>query len=238
MMSNLGMHIAHSRGEKFLSVEQLAKLAGLKRRQIANLAKAGDVPGARRSSDGYHFEYPDTADLRLWSENKRRKTEERLQFSTPARRYGDLYSSHMELPRKVAHASHKARDGRANAERALQKAVKLACIAEIGKKYSEKHFPGMLRLIILREIEISGVHPDLLKRYSLPIGGSVAKSIAKWKAARLVVFYVEYICTEGGHFYELDNYGEAVLKRLGVDVRSIRKRIENQRPPCYAALPN
>ncbi len=235
MMSNLGMHIAHTRVEKFLSVEQLAKLAGLKRRQIANLAKAGDIPGARRSSDGYHFEYPDSADLRLWSENKRRKTQERLQFSSSTRRYDDLYSSHMELPRKVAHASRKARDGRSSA---FKKAVKLDCIAEVRKKASEKHYPGLLRLIILREIAISGVHTDLLKRYSLPIGGGLAKSIAKWKLARLVAFLVEFICTEGGHIYELDNYGEAVLKRLGVDVRSIRKRIENQRPPCYAALPN
>ena len=79
------------------------------------------------------------------------------------------------------------------------------------------------------QIEISGVHTDLLKRYSLPIGRSVAKSIAKWKGAQLFGFLVEFICTEGGHIYELTDEGESLLKGFGVDIRSIRKRVENQR---------
>jgi hypothetical protein len=211
------MHIAHSKTAEFLSVEQLAKLAGLQRRQIANLARAGEIPGARRSADGYHFEYPDAADLRLWIDNKRRQTEQRLQFLPPRRHY------HRS---KVTNALRKAGGGRA---RGLQKAAMLACLAEVREKATAKHYPGLIRLIILREIEISGAHPDLLKRYRLPIGEGLKKSIAKWKLALLVAFLAEFICTEGGNFYELSNDGEHYLKKLGVDVRSIQKRIENKR---------
>ena len=64
------MHIAH-RKEKLLSVEDVARHCGLKRRQIANLARDGKIDGARRSADGYHFEYPDTEKLRTWIAWKR-----------------------------------------------------------------------------------------------------------------------------------------------------------------------
>ena len=60
------MHIAHLNPAEFLSVRQLEKLTGLKRRQIANLAKYRDIPGARLSANGYHYEYPDSEALREW----------------------------------------------------------------------------------------------------------------------------------------------------------------------------
>ncbi len=49
---------------RFLTVMQVAKLYGLKRGQIANLARRGRIPGAVRGPDGVHFQYPDTTELR------------------------------------------------------------------------------------------------------------------------------------------------------------------------------
>src|SRR5882757_9351456 len=63
---NLRMHIAHSKRGNFLSVGQIAKLTGLKRRQIAILARQRRIPGARLSANGYHYEYPVSEELRDW----------------------------------------------------------------------------------------------------------------------------------------------------------------------------
>ena len=43
---------------------QVANLYGLKRGQIANLARRGKIPGVVRGPDGVHFQYPDTPELR------------------------------------------------------------------------------------------------------------------------------------------------------------------------------
>ncbi|HEY8899063.1 MAG TPA: hypothetical protein VIM61_01420 [Chthoniobacterales bacterium] len=48
-----------------IPVETLAHLVGLKRRRIAQLASEGKIPGAVRTN-GYHFRYPDTEELRTW----------------------------------------------------------------------------------------------------------------------------------------------------------------------------
>ncbi len=42
------------------------KASGLKRRRIAFLAARGQIPGARRAANGYHFEYFDTREFRCW----------------------------------------------------------------------------------------------------------------------------------------------------------------------------
>jgi hypothetical protein len=68
------MHIAHPRIGEVITVEQLAELVGLKRRQIAYLAP--DIPGAIRP-DGYHYEYRVTPELLDWIEWKRRKIQRR-----------------------------------------------------------------------------------------------------------------------------------------------------------------
>ena len=98
------MHIAQSRGPKFVSVEELAKLAGVKRRQIANLARAGEIPGARSAPNGYHFEYPDTPELRAWIKQKRRVASERAQLRrlpAPVKWYSARADVDMQLPRKL-----------------------------------------------------------------------------------------------------------------------------------------
>jgi hypothetical protein len=59
-------------------VEQLAKMVGLKRRQIAALARNGEIPSAIRP-DGYHYEYPLTPELLNWIEWKRRQVEKSKQ---------------------------------------------------------------------------------------------------------------------------------------------------------------
>lgn len=64
------MHIAHLEDEQSITVEQLAKMIGLKRRQVANLAKKGMIPGVSRP-DGCHFQYRLTPELRDWIERKR-----------------------------------------------------------------------------------------------------------------------------------------------------------------------
>src|SRR5437773_2606895 len=104
------MHIAHHRRRKTIAVTEVARRAGLKRRQVAYRAARGEVPDARRSRDGYHFQYGDTSRLRLWcEEQKRRAAERRLVFSAPKKWYQrDFYlekaDPDMLLPRKVADA--------------------------------------------------------------------------------------------------------------------------------------
>jgi excisionase family DNA binding protein len=70
------MHIAHHQSSGFISVEELAKRVGLKRRQIAELARNGKIPGATRL-DGYHYVYPITSELLEWIEWKRRRVKQR-----------------------------------------------------------------------------------------------------------------------------------------------------------------
>lgn len=92
------MHIAHSLAE-FLTVDEVAKRVGLKRRQIANLARAGEINGARRSPDGYHFEYPVSKELLMWISEKKKSTIRQRQ--KPARK---LASGRGILPHDVATA--------------------------------------------------------------------------------------------------------------------------------------
>ena len=66
------MHIAHLASPESFTVEELADRVGLKRRQIAQLARDGKIPGAIRP-DGYHFEYVVTPELLDWVEWKRRQ---------------------------------------------------------------------------------------------------------------------------------------------------------------------
>jgi hypothetical protein len=70
------MHIAHAHKGKTLSVKQIARLTGLKRRRIAELARQGEIPGAIRR-DGYHFEYRVSPSLFEWIEWKAARVEER-----------------------------------------------------------------------------------------------------------------------------------------------------------------
>jgi hypothetical protein len=72
------MHIAHQQNGDFISVEELAKRVLLKRRQIAQLARDGKIPGAIRP-DGYHYVYPVTPELLDWIEWKRRRVQRRKQ---------------------------------------------------------------------------------------------------------------------------------------------------------------
>jgi hypothetical protein len=81
------MHIAHHKVSK-VHVEQLAKMVGLKRRQIAYLAKKGRIPDAI-CPDGYHYQYPLTPQLSDWIEWKHRLVERRKQANSPeSRRIG------------------------------------------------------------------------------------------------------------------------------------------------------
>jgi len=74
------MHIAYLQKAQFISVEELAKTVGLKRRQIAQLGRDGKIPGAIRL-DGYHYAYPVTPELLDWIEWKRRKVQQRREPS-------------------------------------------------------------------------------------------------------------------------------------------------------------
>jgi hypothetical protein len=72
------MHIAHLENVEIIPVEELAKSVELKRRQIAELARNGKIPGAIRP-DGYHYVYPVTPELLDWIEWKRRRVQQRKQ---------------------------------------------------------------------------------------------------------------------------------------------------------------
>ena len=99
------MHIAHHRRGKTIAVTEVARRAGLKRRQIAYRAARGEVPDARRSRDGYHFEYRNTPRLRRWcDEQKRLAAERRLVFSAPKKWYSEKSDPDLLLPRKAARA--------------------------------------------------------------------------------------------------------------------------------------
>jgi hypothetical protein len=79
------MHIAHLQNAEFISVEELAKTIGLKRRQIAQLARDGKIPGAIRP-DGYHYVYPLTRELLHWIKWKCRQVERRKHPNSPESR--------------------------------------------------------------------------------------------------------------------------------------------------------
>ena len=70
------MHIAHYEDGKFLTVEQIAKMTGLKRRQLANLAKKKMIPGVTRPN-GYHYAYPLTPELWDWIQWKGHRVKQR-----------------------------------------------------------------------------------------------------------------------------------------------------------------
>ena len=72
------MHIAHLKIGEVLPVEQLAELVGLKRRQIAYLARNGKIPGVI-CPDGCHFQYLVTPELLDWIEWKRHQLQRRKQ---------------------------------------------------------------------------------------------------------------------------------------------------------------
>jgi hypothetical protein len=55
---------------EYIAGKELADYVGLKPRQIANLARAGKIPGAFRPH-GYQFLYEATPDLSDWAEMKR-----------------------------------------------------------------------------------------------------------------------------------------------------------------------
>lgn len=59
-------------------MEQLAELVGLKRRQIAYLARKEKIPGVIRPN-AYHYEYRVTPELLDWIEWKRRQVQRRKQ---------------------------------------------------------------------------------------------------------------------------------------------------------------
>ena len=67
---NYVMHIAHYSDGEILTVEQLSKLVGLQRRQVANLARKEKVPGVTRPN-GWHYQYRMNPDLRIWIQVKR-----------------------------------------------------------------------------------------------------------------------------------------------------------------------
>lgn len=56
-----------------ISVELVAKMAGLKKRQIQRLAAEGEIPSTAKHQNGYHRIYFDTPELRAWAKNKRLK---------------------------------------------------------------------------------------------------------------------------------------------------------------------
>ena len=72
------MHIAHRSEQNSLVLRSLQKELDLKRRQIAQLARNGKIPGAIRP-DGYHYVYPLTPELFDWIEWKRRQVQRRKQ---------------------------------------------------------------------------------------------------------------------------------------------------------------
>ena len=66
------MHIAHYKDGDLITVQQVAKIIGLKRRAVAYLAKKRDIPDVT-STDGCHYAYRNTPRFRNWAERKRRE---------------------------------------------------------------------------------------------------------------------------------------------------------------------
>lgn len=56
-----------------LTVTQVALLTGLRRRQVAVLARDGRIPDATRP-DGWHYQYNDTLALRAWMSEYKKAT--------------------------------------------------------------------------------------------------------------------------------------------------------------------
>lgn len=62
----------------------VCKLCGLKRRQVAILANAGAIPGAKRGTDGVHFAYFDGRAFQAWAETQRAKQAARHEWPKPS----------------------------------------------------------------------------------------------------------------------------------------------------------
>jgi len=75
------MHIAHRDQQESVNVEELAKRIGLKRRQVAYLARKGEIPDVI-CVDGYHKAYPLTPANLGYIDWKRQKVKERKQPKT------------------------------------------------------------------------------------------------------------------------------------------------------------
>lgn len=101
-------------------------------------------------------------------------------------------------------------------------------IANVGTIAASESLTQFLRLIVEREIDCATPHADLLKKYHLPVGGSVAEQIGGWSAARLVTFLAEFFVTEGGYQAEVHPDDQQWLRSIfGVDYAAIRKRAES-----------
>ncbi len=108
----------------------------------------------------------------------------------------------------------------------IEKATQISCIAEVRKRVNPKTLAGMLRLQIEREMYVSKARADFCKRNGLPIGGSVAKQIARRSLKDLVALFVEFVISEGGFEYDsMDGDRLLWLKNFGVDHAKIQKRI-------------
>jgi len=121
-------------------------------------------------------------------------------FAARANGHADLFKAQRERP--ADQETRKEQEKRREGEAHLQKIAILACVAQVRKKVSLKTIAAMLRLQIDREIEFSKAHSDFLKAHSLPIGGSVAKQLARFNLNNLVALLVEFVIAEGGFSYD------------------------------------
>jgi hypothetical protein len=87
------MDIGHPAEGKLLTGPQLAKMVGLKKSRIAQLAKTGRIPGAIRPNN-YHFKFPLTPELRDWIDWKSRQVDQKKQPPRETPRERPLVSIH------------------------------------------------------------------------------------------------------------------------------------------------
>lgn len=117
-------------------------------------------------------------------------------------------------------------------DRENDQAVLEAIVAEIQKRKIETSATALnfLRFLVDREITATKPTPDFLKRYHLPVGGSVMNQLKGRPAPELIAIMVDLIISEGGYVTDLHAEDSKWLKAiLDIDCKAIAKQVIDER---------
>jgi ParB/RepB/Spo0J family partition protein len=154
----------------------------------------------------------------------------------------DIFKAQQRSEPRKTDETRKTEEKKKSSESEHARAVLLACFAEIAAQPEAELLPKMaalVRLLIDRELESSEgeVNEFFFKRHHLPIGGSVAKPIAKRPLPELVAMLVEFVVAEAGNIYDLHENDVVWLKTFGVDYGATEKRLAKEAKAAAANPP-
>lgn len=114
-----------------------------------------------------------------------------------------------------------------SADRDLERAILLDCVAQVAKKFSPKCVTDLLRLVVAREILHSNAHADFFKRHHLPVTKDVSRQLKARKAPELAAMLVEFVICDGGFSYEFEPSLAPWLEIFGISHKQTAKKISS-----------